>query len=116
MATSNRERAVVNPAANPLPVLGDPAELDDDARRGGAARVASGWIDRPAAPPLPDAPPRRRLTVTQGELYDLRTLGEVVHLGSGYLLRLDRTTGQITAHHRGTGDPVDAEIRPPRVA
>lgn len=103
----SRER--VDPV-RPVPDLSEPAPEPDEAVLREFVKPA------PAATPAPilaAAPSRQRLTIDTTTLAELDERGEAVHIGTGLLLKRDKGTGEITAHHRGTGERVDVQI--PRI-
>jgi hypothetical protein len=69
------------------------------------------------APTAPEAKPKRRarVVVSEGVADDLRRLRKVTDPGTGYELRVG-DDGEVTAHHRGTGDPADVEVIAPVIA
>jgi hypothetical protein len=55
-----------------------------------------------------------RITVSEATRQDLVRHGEVVHAGTGLMLRVG-DDGVVAAWHRGTGEQTDTEVRCPRV-
>jgi hypothetical protein len=62
--------------------------------------------------PAPEYP--ARITVSEATRQDLTKHGEVVHAGTGLVLRVG-DEGMVCAYHRGTGEQVETEVRCPRI-
>jgi hypothetical protein len=102
------------PPADP-PAQPDPPVTDVEQASAVTTADVAALRGESAAKPEAESKRRRRITVSEGVAHDLRRLGKVTDPGTGLELRRDRETGVVSAHHRGTGEPADAEIRPPRI-
>lgn len=80
----------------------DPVERPTLVTTADTAAFTGGVTSGRAEPARP-----RRIVVSEGVKNDLERLGEVVDPGTGYLLRLDRDSGEITVVDRLTKQTVD---------